>query len=38
MLEEKYMQTLQEMNLDLSEAWQSATDMEEQLVHGEIKT
>lgn len=38
MLEEKYMSVLQEMNLDLGEAWQSATNLEEQLVHGEIKT
>jgi hypothetical protein len=37
MLEEKYMQVLKEMNLDLTEAWQSATDLEEELVHGEIR-
>ena len=24
------------MNLDLTEAWQSATDLEEQMVHGDI--
>lgn len=32
------MDVLKEMNLDLSQAWQSASDLEEQLVHGEIKT
>lgn len=26
------------MNFDLTEAWQASTDLEEQLVHGEIKT
>lgn len=25
------------MNLDLTDAWQSATDLEEELVHGEIR-
>lgn len=38
MLEEKYMQVLGEMNFDLTEAWQASTDLEEQLVHGEIKS
>jgi hypothetical protein len=38
MLEEKYMSVLSEMNFDLSEAWQASTDLEEQIVHGEIKT
>jgi hypothetical protein len=38
MLEEKYMSVLSEMNFDLSEAWQASTDMEEQLVHGQIKS
>ena len=37
MLEEKYMQVLKQMNLDLNQAWSSATDLEEQLVHGQIK-
>ena len=31
------MEVLKEMNLDLTDAWQSATDLEEQLVHGEIR-
>ena len=26
------------MNFDLTEAWQASTDLEEQLVHGDIKT
>lgn len=26
------------MNLDLSEAWQAATDLEEELVHGDVRT
>ena len=25
------------MNLDLTDAWQSATDLEEEMVHGEIR-
>lgn len=25
------------MNLDMNEAWQSATDLEEELVHGDIR-
>ena len=29
MLEDKYMEVLKEMNLDLTDAWQSATDLEE---------
>ena len=37
MLEDKYMEVLKEMNLDLTDAWQSATDLEEQMVHGEIR-
>lgn len=32
------MSVLGEMNFDLTEAWQASTDMEEQLVHGEMKT
>ena len=35
LLEQKYMDVLKEMNLDLTEAWQSATDLEEELVHGD---
>ena len=31
------MEVLKEMNLDLTEAWQGATDLEEELVHGEIR-
>lgn len=38
MLEERYMKVLEEMNFDLTEAWQASTDLEEQLVHGDIKT
>ena len=34
MLEEKYMEVLKEMNLDLTEAWNNATNLEEELVHG----
>lgn len=37
MLEEKYMSVLGEMNFDLTEAWQASTDLEEQLVHGDVK-
>ena len=37
MLEERYMNVLQEMNFDLTEAWQASTDLEEQLVHGPTK-
>lgn len=29
MLEERYMEVLNEMNLDLTEAWQASTDLEE---------
>lgn len=32
------MNVLQEMNFDLTEAWQASTDLEEQLVHGEIRS
>ena len=38
MLEERYMKVLEEMNFDLTEAWQASTDLEEQMVHGEVKT
>ena len=31
MLEDKYMEVLIEMNLDLTEAWQSATDWKKNL-------
>lgn len=37
MLEDKYMEVLKEMNLDLTEAWQNATDLEEELVHGDVR-
>lgn len=37
MLEEKYVEVLKEMNLDMTEAWQSAADVEEELVHGDIR-
>lgn len=36
-LEEKYMQVLKEMDLDLAEAWQGATDVEEQMVYGDAR-
>ena len=36
-LEEKDMGVLKEMDLDLSEAWQGATDLEEQLVYGDFR-
>lgn len=32
------MDVLKEMNLDLTQSWQAASDLEEQLVHGEIKS
>lgn len=32
------MSVLQEMNMDLTEAWQASTDLQEQLVHGDTKT
>ena len=32
------MKVLEEMNFDLTEAWQASTDLEEQLVHGQVKT
>jgi hypothetical protein len=38
MLEERYMKVLEEMNFDLTEAWQASTDLEEQLVHGDVKS
>lgn len=38
LLEQKYMQVLGEMNFDLTQAWQASTNLEEQLVHGEIRS
>lgn len=37
MLEEKYKEVLKEMNLDMTEAWQAATDLEEEMIHGDIR-
>jgi hypothetical protein len=34
MMEEQYMEMMKEMNLDMTEAWKSAVDLEEELVHG----
>ena len=38
MLEQRYMEVLNEMNLDLTEAWQAASDLQEELVHGDVRT
>jgi hypothetical protein len=38
MLEQRYMEVLKEMNLDLTEAWQASTDLEEELVHGDVRS
>ena len=32
------MEVLNEMNLDLTEAWQASTDLEEELIHGDVRT
>ena len=32
------MEVLKEMNIDLTEAWQASTDLEEELVHGDVRS